>query len=286
MPSAVPTSYLGTSNRDNGTLIDTVDTHGVERITETSAVAGTAYEVDRIIFATGFQVGVPGILSGRLPVYGRGGIHLFEAWSKGPKTLHGFYRHGFPKPLPTRAAAERQLRPCSRRTGHPRRRGRHRAPQAPGAVCRADPRGPARLAGHPPKNALDLHKFPQVRLVRQPAAQKRPLAARTADATPPAVGSNGIAFGPDRRLYVAELLAGRISAVDPATGDLEVIVPMDSPVQSPDDLAFRADSSMYIADLVPGRAWRCSPEGIRWSPTRCRCPTALPASGTGSSPTR
>lgn len=136
------------------------------------------------------------------------------------------------------------------------------------------------------KNALDLHKFPQVRLVRQPAAQKRPLAARTADATPPAVGSNGIAFGPDRRLYVAELLAGRISAVDPATGDLEVIVPMDSPVQSPDDLAFRADSSMYIADLVPGRAWRCSPEGIRWSPTRCRCPTALPASGTGSSPTR
>ncbi|WP_107308412.1 SMP-30/gluconolactonase/LRE family protein [Streptomyces qaidamensis] len=74
-------------------------------------------------------------------------------------------------------------------------------------------------------------------------------------------GSNGIAFGPDRRLYVAEFLAGRVSAVDPATGDLEVIVPMDGPVQSPDDLAFGADGSMYIADLVPGRVWRRSPDG-------------------------
>ncbi|MGY0055544.1 hypothetical protein ACWY4P_03105 [Streptomyces sp. LZ34] len=74
-------------------------------------------------------------------------------------------------------------------------------------------------------------------------------------------GSNGVAFGPDGRLYVAQFLAGQISAVDPATGDVEVIVPMDSPVQSPDDLAFGADGSMYITDLIPGRVWRRSPEG-------------------------
>ncbi|MFF4525133.1 hypothetical protein [Streptomyces bluensis] len=74
-------------------------------------------------------------------------------------------------------------------------------------------------------------------------------------------GSNGIAFGPDGRLYVAQFLAGQISAVDPATGDVEVVVPMDSPVQSPDDLAFGADGSMYISDLVPGRVWRRSPRG-------------------------
>lgn len=49
--------------------------------------------------------------------------------------------------------------------------------------------------------------------------------------------------------------------MDPATGDVDVIVPMDSPVQSPDDLAFGADGSMYIADLVPGRVWRRSPDG-------------------------
>ncbi|WP_246203466.1 SMP-30/gluconolactonase/LRE family protein [Streptomyces tailanensis] len=74
-------------------------------------------------------------------------------------------------------------------------------------------------------------------------------------------GSNGIAFGPDGRLYVAEYLAGRISAFDLVTRDVDVVVPMDSPVQSPDDLAFGADGSMYIADLVPGRVWRRSPRG-------------------------
>ncbi|WDF37642.1 hypothetical protein PBV52_12920 [Streptomyces sp. T12] len=74
-------------------------------------------------------------------------------------------------------------------------------------------------------------------------------------------GSNGVAFGPDGRLYVAQFLAGQISAVDPAAGEVEVVVPMDSPVQSPDDLAFGADGSMYIADLVPGRVWRRSPQG-------------------------
>ncbi|MFC4504208.1 MULTISPECIES: hypothetical protein [Streptomyces] len=74
-------------------------------------------------------------------------------------------------------------------------------------------------------------------------------------------GSNGVAFGPDGRLYVAEFLAGRISAVDLATGDVEVAVPVDGPVQSPDDLAFGADGSMYIADLVPGRVWRRDPGG-------------------------
>lgn len=77
----------------------------------------------------------------------------------------------------------------------------------------------------------------------------------------PLWGSNGVAFGPDGRLYVAQFLAGQISAVHPATGDVEVVVPMDSPVQSPDDLAFGADGSMYIADLVPGRVWRRSPRG-------------------------
>ncbi|MGW0846241.1 outer membrane protein assembly factor BamB family protein [Streptomyces sp. NPDC002787] len=77
----------------------------------------------------------------------------------------------------------------------------------------------------------------------------------------PLWGSNGVAFGPDGRLYVAQYLAGQISAVDTATGDVDVVVPMDSPVQSPDDLAFGADGSMYIADLVPGRVWRRSPAG-------------------------
>ncbi|MFJ7213419.1 hypothetical protein [Amycolatopsis sp. NPDC098790] len=77
----------------------------------------------------------------------------------------------------------------------------------------------------------------------------------------PLRGSNGVAFGPDGRLYVAQFLAGEISALDPATGDLEVVVPADGPVQAPDDLAFGADGSMYITDLVPGRVWRRHPDG-------------------------
>lgn len=74
-------------------------------------------------------------------------------------------------------------------------------------------------------------------------------------------GSNGVAFGPDGRLYVAQFIAGQISAVDTASGDVEIVVRMDGPVQAPDDLAFGADGSMYIADLTPGRVWRRSPEG-------------------------
>ncbi|MGW0577000.1 flavin-containing monooxygenase [Streptomyces sp. NPDC002920] len=90
-------TYLQTFNRPNVTLVDTADTHGVERVTETSVVVGdTEYDVDCVIFATGFETGVSGILSGKLPVYGREGVHLFEAWAQGPKTLHGFYTHGFP----------------------------------------------------------------------------------------------------------------------------------------------------------------------------------------------
>jgi len=74
-------------------------------------------------------------------------------------------------------------------------------------------------------------------------------------------GSNGVAFGPDGRLYVAQFLGGQISAVDLAAGDVEVVVPPDGPVQAPDDLAFGADGAMYIADLVPGRVWRRGPRG-------------------------
>ncbi|MFG2225156.1 flavin-containing monooxygenase [Streptomyces sp. NPDC048644] len=90
-------SYLQTFNRPNVTLIDTADSHGVEEITRNAVVVGgTAYEVDCIIFSTGFEVGRSGITSGRLPVHGREGITLTEAWQNGPRTLHGFYSHGFP----------------------------------------------------------------------------------------------------------------------------------------------------------------------------------------------
>ena len=90
-------TYLQTFNREDVTLVDTADHGGITRMTETSIIVGeTEYEVDCVIFATGFEVGVSGVLSGTMPVRGRGGRTLLEAWSTGPETLHGFYSHGFP----------------------------------------------------------------------------------------------------------------------------------------------------------------------------------------------
>ncbi|WP_063775487.1 SMP-30/gluconolactonase/LRE family protein [Actinoplanes rectilineatus] len=78
----------------------------------------------------------------------------------------------------------------------------------------------------------------------------------------PLRGANGVAFGPDGRLHVAEFLAGRISAVDLRTGDVQTVVDSTGPIQAPDDLAFGADGSMYVTDLVPGRVWRRDPAGV------------------------
>ncbi|MEU0098157.1 NAD(P)/FAD-dependent oxidoreductase [Streptomyces sp. NPDC006267] len=90
--------YLQAFNRDNVTLVDTAETHGIERMTEHGVVVGdTEYALDCLIFATGFSVGASGVHSGRLPVRGRDGVHLLDAWrQRGPRTLHGFLSHGFP----------------------------------------------------------------------------------------------------------------------------------------------------------------------------------------------
>lgn len=89
--------YLRSFNRPNVTLVDTADSHGITAMDEHRViVGGDAYEVDCVIFATGFEAGVSGVVSGTLPVTGRGGIQLLQAWARGPRTLHGFFSHGFP----------------------------------------------------------------------------------------------------------------------------------------------------------------------------------------------
>ncbi|MDP9794162.1 cation diffusion facilitator CzcD-associated flavoprotein CzcO [Catenuloplanes nepalensis] len=90
-------TYLPTFNRPNVTLVDTADTGGITRMTENAVVVGDdEYEVDCVVFATGFETGVSGVVSGTMPVYGRDGVPLLHAWARGPRTLHGFYSHGFP----------------------------------------------------------------------------------------------------------------------------------------------------------------------------------------------
>ncbi|MFE6356107.1 flavin-containing monooxygenase [Streptomyces rochei] len=91
-------TYLQAFNRDNVTLVDTADTHGIERMTEHGVVVGdTEYALDCLVFATGFSVGVSGIHSGKLPVRGRDGVHLLDALKRrGPRSLHGLTSNGFP----------------------------------------------------------------------------------------------------------------------------------------------------------------------------------------------
>ena len=89
--------YLQTFNRPNVTLVDTADSGGITRMTSNGIVVGDMeYEVDCVIFATGFETGVSGVVSGTLPVTGRGGRALLDAWAHGPRSLHGFATHGFP----------------------------------------------------------------------------------------------------------------------------------------------------------------------------------------------
>jgi cyclohexanone monooxygenase len=89
-------AYLEAFNRPNVVLVDTQG-RGVERITERAVVAaGSAYEVDCIIYATGFEVAVPTYRAGNFKVLGANGLSLEEKWSQGVRTLHGIYTRNFP----------------------------------------------------------------------------------------------------------------------------------------------------------------------------------------------
>ena len=88
--------YLPTFNRPNVTLVDTLG-RGVDRVTPKGLVFdGVEYEVDCIIFATGFEVGTSYTRRAGFEVYGRDGVTLTDYWAGGLKTLHGLFSHGFP----------------------------------------------------------------------------------------------------------------------------------------------------------------------------------------------
>jgi len=88
--------YLDTYNRDNVTLVDTQG-KGVDALTQTGVQVGdTHYEVDCLIFATGFEVGTTFTRRAGYDVVGRGGQTLSDHWSEGLRTFHGLTSHGFP----------------------------------------------------------------------------------------------------------------------------------------------------------------------------------------------
>ena len=88
--------YLDTFNRPTVGLVDTHG-RGVERITEKGIVAnGVEYELDCIIYATGFEVGTDYTRRSGYELFGRNGATLTDKWADGASTLHGMHSRGFP----------------------------------------------------------------------------------------------------------------------------------------------------------------------------------------------
>lgn len=88
--------YLDAYNSSTTTLVDT-DGKGVERITETGLmVGGKHYEVDCIVYASGFEFGANFQMKTGFDIKGRNGQLLSEYWADGLRTLHGLHVPGFP----------------------------------------------------------------------------------------------------------------------------------------------------------------------------------------------
>jgi cyclohexanone monooxygenase len=88
--------YLQAFNRPNVHLVDT-DGHGVDAITAGGVVvAGREYELDTLIFATGFEVGTDYTRRAGYDVQGSRGVSLSEYWAGGMRSIHGMHVYGFP----------------------------------------------------------------------------------------------------------------------------------------------------------------------------------------------
>ena len=89
--------YLATFNRENVELVDVSSTQGVEAITERGIVAnGKEYEVDCIIYASGFEITSSYERRLGIPIFGMGGQSIYEHWQDGMRSMHGLMVSGFP----------------------------------------------------------------------------------------------------------------------------------------------------------------------------------------------
>lgn len=81
--------------------------------------------------------------------------------------------------------------------------------------------------------------------------------------TPPSrlFGANGMQFGPDARLYVAQAMGSQVSAIDTGTGEVEHIAGNGGPITGPDDVAFDARGNLYATEVMSARVSRRRPDG-------------------------
>ncbi len=90
----IDTNYYETFNRDNVTLAD-IRNSPIEEITPNGLRTQAAeYELDSIVFATGFDAMTGALLA--IDIRGRGGESLRDKWAAGPRTYLGLTVAGFP----------------------------------------------------------------------------------------------------------------------------------------------------------------------------------------------
>ena len=89
--------YLETFNRPNVELLDVSENKGLDRITERGIVAnGIEYEVDCIVYASGFEITSSYERRLGLPITGIDGESIYSHWDEGMRTMHGLMARGFP----------------------------------------------------------------------------------------------------------------------------------------------------------------------------------------------
>ncbi len=89
--------YLDTFNRENVELVDVSERKGVDQITERGIVAnGKEFEVDCIIYASGFEITSSYERRIGIPIYGVDGESIYDHWEGGMRTMHGLMARGFP----------------------------------------------------------------------------------------------------------------------------------------------------------------------------------------------
>jgi cyclohexanone monooxygenase len=88
------TGYYATFNRPDVTLVDLRETPIEEIVPEGVRTTDTTYELDDLVFATGFDAMTGALL--KPDIVGRDGISLREKWSAGPRTYLGLATAGFP----------------------------------------------------------------------------------------------------------------------------------------------------------------------------------------------
>jgi cyclohexanone monooxygenase len=88
------TGYYATFNRPNVTLVDVARSPIAEITPDGLRTRDAAYDLDCIVFATGFDAMTGALM--RIDIRGAGGVRLADKWAEGPRTYLGVATAGFP----------------------------------------------------------------------------------------------------------------------------------------------------------------------------------------------